>query len=225
VWGKFLNAGQTCVAPDYVYAQASIAPRLVERLVACIRDFYGNEPRDSADYARMISVRHAERIAAFFRDGTPACGGTADAAARYVAPTVLTGVSWESPVMSEEIFGPVLPVLTWDTEAEAWHRLYGRETPLAQYLFTRSRATERFFMNGLRFGGGCVNDTVIHVANPHLPFGGIGASGMGAYHGVKSFETFTHYKSIMKKTSLFDIPLRYPPYTAKKLSWVKRFLG
>jgi aldehyde dehydrogenase (NAD+) len=221
VWGKFYNAGQTCVAPDYVLAHKTVKDALVGEMVRVIGRFYGTDPRRSPDYARIIDDEHFARIAAYLGQGRIITGGVADPGERYIAPTIVDEVSWESPVMQEEIFGPVLPVMTFD-DAEHLPGLVARNAdPLTLYYFGRDRNRQERVIRSIPFGGGCVNDTVIQLTNPHLPFGGVGASGMGRYHGKAGFDAFSYQKGILKKGNRFDIPLRYPPY-AGKLAWLKR---
>lgn len=212
VWGKFVNAGQTCVAPDYLLVPEDLHNDLVSAMKQAIQSFYGPDPRQSPDYARIISASHFERLLKLMQGTEVATGGQSDAASRYIAPTLLTGVSWEQPIMQEEIFGPLLPILTYDSLEEVLAQIQARPRPLALYLFSENSAHQQLVANRLSFGGGCINDTLIHLANPHLPFGGVGPSGMGAYHGRFSFETFSHRKSLVQRPLKMDLPLRYPPY-------------
>lgn len=232
VWGKFLNAGQTCVAPDYLLVDAAVREELIGRMKEEITRLYGPAPLESPDYPKLISPRHLDRLCGLLdgeAEGSAApwgnvlVGGEADRAGCRLAPTLLDGVTLDSPVMQEEIFGPILPILTFDRLEEAIALVRRFPKPLALYLFTRDRETERRVLAELPFGGGCVNDTIMHLVNPNLPFGGIGNSGMGAYHAHAGFDAFTHYKSVLRRGSRPDIPLRYPPY-AGKLRWVKRIL-
>lgn len=216
VWGKFMNAGQTCVAPDYVLVPPELKVDLIQAMEQAIKDFYGLEPRLSPDYARIVNAAHFERLTALMPSEQVIVGGQTDAAQRYIAPTLLSPVSWEDPIMQDEIFGPLLPVLTYRSLQEAVDQVRQRPRPLALYLFSENRAHHELVMGGLSFGGGCINDTIVHLATPYLPFGGIGGSGMGAYHGRYSFETFSHRKALMKRPLKMDLPLRYPPYSGWK---------
>jgi aldehyde dehydrogenase (NAD+) len=226
VWGKFTNAGQTCIAPDYVLADAAVAPRLTEALVAEVRKMYGGDPRQSADYGRIVNERHVARLQALLDGGGydhVAVGGTVDAGARYVAPTVLTGVTPDAPVMADEIFGPILPVLTYSGGvAEAIEFVNARPKPLALYVFTGDRATADRVIADTSAGGVTVNHTLLQVAVPDLPFGGVGSSGMGAYHGKAGFDVFSHRKPVLRKTSRPDPRLAYPPYSAWKQRLLKK---
>jgi aldehyde dehydrogenase (NAD+) len=223
-WGKFLNAGQTCIAPDYVLVDRSIADRFVEKVRESIRDFYGANPKSSPDYARIVDDRHWQRLAGLLDSGTVAIGGERDESSRYIAPTVLRDVQPNAPVMQDEIFGPILPVLAVDSVDEAIEFVNDRDKPLALYLFSDSRDTQQRVLDSTSSGGACVNATMYHVAVPTLPFGGVGPSGMGAYHGKKSFETFSHEKSVMRKGVHPDPALAYPPYTKLKDRLLRRFL-
>ena len=210
-WGKFLNAGQTCVAPDFVLVPRGTRAAFVAALKESLRDFYGADARQSADYGRIVNARHFERLLGYLRDGTMAHGGAHDPQDLYLAPVILTDVSPASPVMQEEIFGPILPVLEYDTLDEALAWLRGRPTPLAIYVFTRDRATEARVLAGTRSGGACVNDVVSHIIGSGLPFGGLGESGLGAYHGRAGFDAFSHRRSILRRALWLDPPFRYPP--------------
>ena len=214
-WGKFFNAGQTCVAPDYLLVDASIKEPLLERLVRQIGEFFGPDPAQSEDYARIISVRHFDRLVGLMEDGRLVTGGQHDRTSRYIAPTIIDEPPLSSPVMQEEIFGPILPVLTYRTLDEAIHIVRQFPKPLALYLFSNSEATQQRILSELSFGGGCINNTLMHLSNPYLPFGGVGASGMGAYHGKYSFETFSHRKSIVRSTQAIDPKVVYQPYKGK----------
>ena len=224
VWGKFTNAGQTCIAPDYVLADAAVAPRLTEALVAEVRKMYGSDPRQSTDYGRIVNERHVARLQALLDGGgydDVAVGGVVDAGARYVAPTVLTGVTPDAPVMADEIFGPILPVLTYSGGvAEAIDFVNARPKPLALYVFTGDRATADRVIANTSAGGVTVNHTLMQVAVPDLPFGGVGSSGMGAYHGKAGFDVFSHRKPVLRKTTRPDPRIAYPPYSA----WKQRIL-
>ena len=223
-FGKFLNCGQTCVAPDYVLVHRKVRDQLLEKLAGAITRMYGPRPLDSPDYGNIINEKHFRRLLSLMDREKVFLGGESDPAARRIAPTVLTGVTWEDPVMGEEIFGPLLTVLEVDSLEQPMALVRERPRPLALYLFTSDREAERRVFSQLSFGGGCVNDTILHLASSRLPFGGVGASGMGAYHGKYSFLTFSHQKGILKTPARPDLPLRYPPYTPGKLGWAKRLL-
>ncbi len=223
-WGKFLNAGQTCVAPDFLLVDRRIRAPLVEALKRALDAFYGPDPRQSADYSRIINSRHHGRLVGYLSNGTVERGGQHDVNDLYLAPTILTQVSPDAPVMQEEIFGPILPVLEFDQMETALGFLRDRPIPLALYLFTRDRQTEQTVLASTRSGGVCVNDTVTHMVGKHLPFGGLGESGMGAYHGKASFDCFTHRRSIMRRPFAVDLPMRYPPPKIK-LQTLKRAFG
>ena len=207
-FGKYLNAGQTCVAPDYVLVQESVRDALLELLPRQIEAFYGKDPLDCPDYGRIVNEKHYQRLMGLTGSGRVVCGGTGRAETLQIAPTVLADVSPESPVMQEEIFGPVLPVLSYRTIDEAAAFVNARPKPLALYLFTSDAETEQYIMQACSFGGGCVNDTVVHLATSEMAFGGVGESGMGSYHGQRSFDTFTHYKSVMRQSGRLDLPMR-----------------
>jgi aldehyde dehydrogenase (NAD+) len=210
-WGKFMNAGQTCVAPDFLLVDRRIRAGLLEALKQALRQFYGDDPQQSADYGRIINRRHFERVTGFLGSGRVVHGGQHDANDLYLAPTIVTEVPHCAPVMQEEIFGPILPVLEFDQLDDALALLRKPPTPLAMYLFTQERAIQNRVLDTVRSGGVCLNDTVVHLAAKALPFGGLGDSGMGAYHGQASFESFTHYRSVLRRSFRFDARLRYPP--------------
>jgi aldehyde dehydrogenase (NAD+) len=224
VWGKFFNAGQTCVAPDYVLVHRSVEERLVDKLKQCVRDFFGEDPKQSKDYGRIINERHHKRLTALLADGEAACGGQSDVATRYLAPTILRKVSPTSKLMAEEIFGPLLPVLPVDSLDQAIEFVNDRPKPLALYVFTENGDAAAKVLTSTSSGGACVNDTMMHLSVPDLPFGGVGESGMGAYHGKTSFDTFSHKKSVLAKSVRLDLPLRYPPYDDAKAQWLKRLM-
>lgn len=224
VFGKFLNCGQTCVAPDYVLVQEEVQERFLNYVKVWIRRMFGADALANPDYPRMINRKHFRRVQGMLESGSVLTGGRCKEETLQIEPTVLTGVSWDSPVMREEIFGPVLPVLSFSNILQVRRLLQEREKPLALYLFTQNAGAERELMRGLSFGGGCVNDTIIHLATSHMGFGGVGNSGMGSYHGEKSFETFSHEKSIVKKSVRLDLPVRYQPYTRAKEALLRLFL-
>jgi len=222
-WGKYLNAGQTCIAPDYIMAQRSITKELLERIKKYIKIFYGEDPSKSPDYPRIITDNHFARLVNFLKDGTIYFGGENNEKERYIAPTILTGVHPKKFIMQEEIFGPILPIIEYDHLEEAIDFVNKRPRPLAQYFFSENKEKQKIILEKTSFGGGCINDTVVHFINPYMPFGGVGSSGMGGYHGKKSFDTFTHNKSILKSSTLFDNPLKYAPYKGK-LGLLKLFV-
>ncbi|HLJ09206.1 MAG TPA: aldehyde dehydrogenase family protein, partial [Acidimicrobiia bacterium] len=217
-YGKFLNAGQTCVAPDYVLVHAEVEKPLVEHLAKAVTEFYGDDPKASRDYGRIVSDRHFERLAGLLAAGgfaEVAAGGLdrADAATRYLPPTILTGVAAGAAVMGEEIFGPILPVLAVDDLDAAIAFVNARPKPLALYVFTSHPPAARAVVERTSSGSACINTCVVQLAVPDLPFGGVGASGTGAYHGRRGFETFSHRKAVLAKPALPEPPLQYPPYT------------
>ncbi|GAB4404941.1 MAG: aldehyde dehydrogenase [Microscillaceae bacterium] len=214
-WGKFINAGQTCVAPDYVWIHRSQKEDFIKELRRQLRLFYGDNPLNSPDYARIIDDAHFARLSALIEGGEVRIGGQTQSHERYIAPTVIEEQDWQSPRMREEIFGPILPVLVFDDWSEVMPRLQNLPKPLALYLFSHHPRRVETLLDSLAFGGACVNDTLSQLVNERLPFGGVGSSGMGAYHGKASFDTFTHYKSVLKKATWLDIPLRYAPYQGK----------
>lgn len=220
VWGKFVNAGQTCVAPDYLLVQDTIRDEFLDHLKTAIVSLYGEDPSRSDDFTRIINNEHFERLAALLHDGTTVIGGETDASQCYIAPTVLSEITWNDPIMKDEIFGPILPVLTFSDVDDAIAQILQTTRPLALYLFTSKDATEKKVLEQVSFGGGAINDTIAQLGNHHLSFGGVGASGFGSYHGKASFDSFSHQKSIMKKNFLVDIPLRYAPYD-DKIKWLK----
>ena len=223
-FGKWLNVGQTCVAPDYLLVDRRVKDELLALLAAEIRHQYGDDPLASPTYGKMVNRKHFDRVRGLIDPARVVLGGRVNEATLKIEPTVMDGVSLEDAVMGQEIFGPVLPVIAYDTLDEAIDLVRGRSTPLALYLFSQDGATQRRVMREVPFGGGCVNDTIMHLATSHMGFGGMGASGMGSYHGRKSFETFTHEKSVLKKATFLDVPLRYQPYGSLTLPLVKRLL-
>ena len=213
VFGKFLNCGQTCVAPDYLLVDQSVKEPLLALIQKEIARQYGPDPLANPDYGKIINRKHFDRLCGLINPAKVVCGGQTQPDALRIAPTLLDHVQPGDAVMQEEIFGPLLPVLTYKSLDQAVQFIQSREKPLALYLFTRNRKAERLFAEYVSFGGGCVNDTILHLSVPSLGFGGVGRSGMGSYHGRKSFETFSHEKSILKKPFWPDLPLRYQPYT------------
>jgi aldehyde dehydrogenase (NAD+) len=222
-WGKFLNAGQTCVAPDYVLIPRELQKTFIEKMISHLKMFYGIEARHSKDYSRIIHENHLDRLNGLLLSQKIAFGGEAYREDRFLAPTIMENVGWDDKIMEDEIFGPILPILPYEDISEAVQNILKRPKPLAFYLFTNNESQKDLYVDKIPFGGGCVNDTVLHLANPHLPFGGIGTSGLGSYHGKKSFDTFTHEKSIFHQSPNIDLPFRYPPYQGK-LRWLKFFI-
>ena len=222
VWGKFVNAGQTCIAPDYILVQEQFKSKLTETLRNEIRSFYGDNPQKSEDYGTIINERHFDRLIGLVPENRRN-QVKANKEELYIEPLILEDVTWNDDVMKEEIFGPILPVLTYSDPADAIAQIKSNDKPLALYHFTKNPAFKEKVLREVSFGGGCVNDTLMHIANPNMPFGGVGASGMGAYHGKATFDVFSHRKSVLMKPFSFDIPLRYPPY-GNKLKWVKKIL-
>jgi len=227
IWGKLLNAGQTCVAPDYVLAHEAVHDELVAKLARVVQVRFGDDPRASESLGRIVDERHAARLEGLLRAGgykSIACGGTVDVASRYVAPTVLAGVDPDAAVMGEEIFGPILPVVAVTDMDEAIGYVNGHDKPLALYVFTSSSATADRVLRRTSSGGACVNDVVSHLLVPRLPFGGVGPSGQGAYHGRWGFEEFTHHKSVMDRPTWMELSVLYPPYTQLKERIARRLL-
>ncbi|MGN1147568.1 MAG: aldehyde dehydrogenase [Lachnospiraceae bacterium] len=224
VFGKYLNCGQTCVAPDYVLVDKKVKAELIAQVRLQIRKMFGEHPLDNPHYGKIINKKHFDRITGLIDINKVVLGGESDPDTLRIAPTVMDNVTPEDAVMQEEIFGPIMPLISYEdiNEAEAFIR--EREKPLALYLFTKDKEVEKRFLKYVSFGGGCVNDTIIHLATSEMGFGGVGNSGMGSYHGKKSFDTFSHEKSIVKKYCWLDMPMRYQPYTAKHLKLIKLFL-
>lgn len=210
IWGKFINAGQTCTAPDYVLVHQNVKVPLIEEMKRVITTFYGSDLSKNMDFPTIINERHYERVTRLMKDAHILHGGETDPSRKYISPTLIDQIDWSHPIMQEEIFGPLLPILEYSALDEAIAQINEQPKPLALYVFTKDRAIERKVLDSVSFGGGCVNDTVFHMVNPHLPFGGVGASGMGAYHGKVGFDHFSHKKGVLKQTTLFDLPFRYP---------------
>ena len=213
VFGKFLNCGQTCVAPDYLLCQASVKDKLLGYLREEILRQFGPDPLHNSSYGKIITDKHFQRITGLINESKVVFGGNSDQESRKIEPTILDNVTWEDPVMGQEIFGPVLPVLTFERLEEVIETVNSREKPLALYIFSESKNAVRQITSRCAFGGGCVNDCIIHLATSHMGFGGVGESGMGAYHGKVGFDAFTHYKSIVDKKTWLDLPMRYQPYS------------
>ncbi len=224
IFGKILNSGQTCVAPDYLIVHETVKAHFLEMLQVQIYTMLGKELLDNPDYPRMVNKKHYQRVMKLIQSEKIVTGGYGNEETLQIAPTILDHVTWDSPVMNEEIFGPVLPVITFKTEEELPEILGHFEKPLALYTFTSKKSMENYVLNHLSFGGGCINDTIIHLATSSMGFGGVGGSGMGSYHGKNGFETFSHRKSIVKKYNWIDLPMRYHPYNKWKEDVIRFFL-
>ena len=239
VFGKYLNCGQTCVAPDFIFCDASIKDQLVKEICAQIKRQYGAKPLDNPSYGKIVNEKHFERLCGLMEatceetsdcDSTNTgeariiCGGNSNPATLQIAPTVLDNVTWDDAVMQEEIFGPILPILTYDKFEEVFEILSDKEKPLALYLFSENKEHVKAVTERLRYGGGCINDTIIHLATSEMGFGGVGESGMGAYHGWEGFQAFSHTKSIVDKKTWVDLPMRYQPYTRVFDKLIRMFL-
>ena len=223
-FGKLLNCGQTCVAPDYLLIQREVKEKFLGRLAFWMEKLCGTDPLDSGGYVHMINRKHFDRVCALIDPEKVVFGGGADPLTLRIRPTVMDNVSPDDPVMQEEIFGPLLPVLTFDRIEAAKNFVLDRPRPLALYLFSEDRAVQRDILRSVPFGGGCVNDTVLHLSNPRLPFGGIGSSGMGTYHGRYSFDTFSHAKGVVQSSTRVDLPFRYPPHSPGAQKLIRFFL-
>ncbi|TAE55123.1 MAG: aldehyde dehydrogenase family protein [Nostocales cyanobacterium] len=224
IWGKFINAGQTCIAPDYLLVNKKIKTDLVQGLKKCIQEFYGENPETSPDFARIIHKKHFERLAKYLKCGEMITGGETNPETLYIAPTLLENVSLDDIVMEEEIFGPILPIIEYTDIQEAINLINSKPKPLALYIFSDDKNLQQRILQTTSSGGVCINDTIMQVGISSLPFGGVGDSGIGSYHGKASFDTFSHYKSVLKNTFLFDINWRYAPYKGK-LSLLKKIIG
>jgi len=224
LWGKFINAGQTCVAPDYLLVDRRVKGALLEQMQTTLKQAYGEDPSQSPDLGRIVSDRHFQRLTALLHSGTTLTGGDTDPSQRYIAPTILDNVSSDAPVMQEEIFGPILPVLEYERLEEAIAFINRRPKPLALYVFSRRKAIQQQVIQQTSSGGVCVNDTIMHIGISDLPFGGVGDSGIGSYHGKAGFDTFSHAKSVFTKPFWLDLDWRYPPY-ANKMGMLKRIVG
>ena len=224
IWGKFTNAGQICITPDYALVDRRIKADFIALARRAIREFFGEDPQRSPDYGRIINDRHFERLRALLAHGSIAHGGKMDATDRYMAPTLIDAPVLDSPLMQEEIFGPLLPIVAYDTLDDAIKFVNERPKPLALYFFSRNRANQERILRETSSGGVCINDVIFHFANPNLPFGGTGPSGMGKYHGRYSFDTFTHPKAVLKKPLWLDIRQRYMPYSDSLLRLLRRLV-
>ncbi len=220
VFGKFINAGQTCVAPDYLYVHRSVKQQLIDSLKQQIEIMHGERIK-AGEFTHVVSEQHLNRLISYLDGKKVAYGGSYDKHKLLFEPTILTEVTWEDTVMQDEIFGPILPILEYDQIEDVTKVISEKAKPLALYLFTESKSVENIVLSNVSFGGGCVNDTILHLGTPYLPFGGVGESGIGAYHGKSSFETFSHFKSVLKQTTLFDLPIRYP-HVKNSLKYIKK---
>lgn len=222
-FGKFINAGQTCIAPDYLYLHRNVRDQFLEEFKKVINDFYGENPLENEDYTRIVNERHFTRLKGYLSDGEILFGGQFDEKSLKITPTLIDVQDLTTGVMTDEIFGPIFPVIEYSDIQEAVDFIIDRPKPLALYLFTTNEKIEKQVTETISFGGGCINDTLMHIATPFLPFGGVGESGMGTYHGESSFQAFSHYKSVLKQTNRFDFSFRYP--NAKNgLKTIKKFM-
>ena len=224
LWGKFTNAGQICIAPDYALVDRRVKADFIALARATLREFFGDDPQRSPDYGRIIHPRHFNRLCALMGDGTIVHGGQTDTADLYIAPTLIDAPALDRPLMQEEIFGPLLPIVEYDALDEAIQFLNARPKPLALYFFSANPSHQERILRETSSGGVCLNDVILHFANPALPFGGVGASGMGKYHGRHSFDAFTHPKAVLKKPLWLDIRQRYMPYSPGLLRWLRRLV-
>lgn len=228
-WGKYLNAGQTCVAPDYLLIDNRVKDKFLELLKKYIKAMYDENPVLNKDYVHIINENRFNKLSQLIDEcsinGKSIWGGMRYKEELCIEPTIINGVDWDDEIMQEEIFGPILPVIGYDNLSKEIQKIKSRPRPLALYIFSRDKKVIKNVINGVSFGGGCVNDVVMHVANGKLPFGGVGNSGMGVYHGKHTFETFTRPKAVEYGKNYLDVPLRYPPYTEKKLNLIRKILG
>lgn len=225
IWGKLLNIGQTCIAPDYMYVHEEVKAALISKMKEVIISFYGSDARLSNDYGRIVNERQFDRLASLLEQDKEKIifGGASKKDDLYIEPTLLDEITWDDATMSEELFGPILPIMAYSDLNQVIRLINARPKPLALYLFAENKAVEKHVLDHVSFGGGCVNDTIAHVASVHLPFGGVGNSGMGAYHGKMSFDLFSHQKSIVKRSTKVDTGLAYPPYKMD-IKWLKKIM-
>lgn len=221
VWGKFLNAGQTCVAPDYIYVHKDVKDALIDSMIYYIKKFYGENPKESNDYPRIIDTGQFDRLIGYLDEGNIEIGGRFEREELYISPTILSNITFDNSIMKDEIFGPIMPILELNNLDEAIEMVNSRPKPLALYFFSKNEKSIEKVLTYTSSGGVCINETIMHVASLYLPFGGVGDSGMGKYHGRASFDTFTHHKSVVKKGFSIDVPLRYPPYN-DKIKYIKK---
>ena len=224
VFGKYLNAGQTCVAPDYLLLQNSIKEEFIAELQSAVKEAFPTETYTEMHLPHIVNEKHFDRLIKLMEGEKIVLGGNGDRRRRFIEPTVLDNITFDSKIMQEEIFGPILPILTFDSVDNAIKEIKKREKPLALYLFTKNKNIEKKVLSNISFGGGCINDTIVHLATNHLPFGGVGFSGMGKYHGVESFKVFSNAKSILKKANFPDIRVRCHPYSESKLNLLRRLM-
>ncbi len=224
VWAKFLNGGQTCIAPDYILAEKGVKEKLISEIKKQILEIHGEDPQKSEAFVRIINPRHYKRIMELVDSSKVVIGGETDESDLYISPTVMDNVTFDDAVMQEEIFGPILPIIEFDSLDWAIRMIKDRPKPLALYVFTSSNKNRDKIFHEVSFGGGAVNDAVMHLANPNLPFGGVGNSGMGSYHGKAGFDAFSHYKSILDKSTLIEPPIKYPPYSDWKRKLLKSLI-
>lgn len=224
VWGKFLNCGQTCVAPDYILCHESVKEKLIAELKKQIEAQFGKAPLENKSYGKIINQKHFDRVSSLIDKSKVVHGGATDAATQRIEPTIMNNVTWEDAVMQQEIFGPVLPILAYKTEDEIFSTVNSRNKPLALYIFTSDKKLAKKVLAQCAFGGGCINDTIVHLATNNMGFGGVGESGMGAYHGKIGFDTFSHKKSIVDKKTWIDVNLRYQPYSKLKEAVMRIFI-
>jgi aldehyde dehydrogenase (NAD+) len=222
-WAKFFNAGQTCVCPDYLLVHESIKDEFINKMKFYIKEFFGDNPIESENFGRIVNEKRFDVLKKFLDEGNIVIGGQSDKNSKFISPTIVDGINLDSKIMQEEIFGPILPVMTYSDIKEVVPVIRKNRYPLALYLYTNNKQVEEFIIEKIEFGGGCINNGMIHLANSKLPFGGVGNSGMGRYHGIDSFDTFSHKKSIIKTKEWLDPALRYAPYSEKKLSTAKKF--
>ncbi|HID0824018.1 TPA: aldehyde dehydrogenase [Clostridium botulinum] len=214
-WGKFLNAGQTCVAPDYLVVHRNIKEKLISSIENYIIEFFGENTFESEEYPRIINERHFKRLEGYLKEGKIVSGGNTDINNLYIEPTIIEGINFENRIMEEEIFGPVFPVIEFENIDKVIEIVKNNPKPLALYYFSENKEKQEFIIKNISFGGGCINDTIMHLSTSTLPFGGVGNSGIGGYHGRASFDTFSHKKSILKKSNLIDVKIRYAPFKGK----------
>ena len=224
VFGKYLNAGQTCVAPDYLLLQNSVKDKFIAEIKTAVNEAFPTETYKDMHLPHIVNEKHFERLMNLMKGEKIILGGTGDSRRRFIEPTILDGITFDSKIMQEEIFGPILPVLTFESIHYTIKEIKERERPLALYLFTKNKSIEKKVLSEISFGGGCINDTIVHLATNHLPFGGVGFSGMGKYHGMESFKVFSNAKSILKKAYFPDISVRYHPYSESKLKLIRSLM-
>lgn len=223
VFGKFINCGQTCIAPDYILVHESVKEMFLRSLILEIKLQYGENPLTDPLYGKIISEKHFDKVVGLLENQKVLYGGKYNRESLKIEPTVVVDPDLNSNIMTNEIFGPIIPVVTYKTNSEALEIIRRNDTPLAQYIFTKDKNVKNFFETNVLFGGGCINDTIMHISTPLLAFGGVGQSGMGAYHGKRGFDTFSHYKSIINKSTKLDLPLRYRPHSNFKIKTIKKF--